>query len=307
MKLNNNINFIKYDKGCKILDFNEKLNQIKIKDIIIIYLISTFIVSIIIFGIIKINHKQSGNFIVNIVSMILQLLILLMLIFKIRPSKDNLILLYEDFKNKLNIKEIANVTIVKICIALGGSKLIISLMYYLDPSMINNFLYESGNMINSVKSYLVNVLLLLIISPITEEIIFRSVILNRIIIRFNLCTGIIVSSIDFASFYAGSGIAGALALGVINSILYIKYKNILINILVNVLNNLIILISVLPLVNKNVEDLIVTRNEIIINIFVGSFLCAAGVFMLIKFINKNIIMLSKYDKYIKASRDCKKI
>ncbi|WP_294154317.1 CPBP family intramembrane glutamic endopeptidase [uncultured Clostridium sp.] len=285
------------------MDLNNKLNKLRIRDIIIIYLFSTFIVSGIIFGVLKVSHQEMGNFVLNTLSLILQLIILMLLLLKIKPSKNDILFLYEDFKKKINMLEVASVTLMKLCIAVGGSKLIISCIYYFDPSIVNNFIIDSNSMINSFRNYMVNLILLLVVSPITEEIIFRSVILNSLVKKFNLCTGIVVSSIVFASFYAGSGIAGALALGIINSILYIKYTNILINIFVNFINNAIILIYILPLVNKSIDDIIITNGEVIINVVIGCILGVVGIIMMLRFINRNSIMLNKYDKYLKADKE----
>ncbi|WP_294405195.1 CPBP family intramembrane glutamic endopeptidase [uncultured Clostridium sp.] len=285
------------------MDLNNKLNQLRIRDIIIIYLFSTFIVSGIIFGILKASHQEMGNFVLNTLSLILQLIILILLLLKIKLSKNDILFLYEDFKKKINMLEVASVTLMKLCIAVGGSKLIVSCIYYFDPSIVNNFIIDSNSMINSFRNYMVNLILLLIVSPITEEIVFRSVILNSLIKKFNLCTGIVVSSIVFASFYAGSGIAGALALGIINSILYIKYKNILINIFVNFINNAIVLISILPLVNKSIDDIIITNGEVIINVIIGCILGVVGMIMMLRFISCNSLMLNKYDKYLKADKE----
>ena len=289
------------------MDLNDKLNQIKIKDIIIIYLFSISIVSGIIFCVIKVNHREIGNFVLNTLSLILQVIILISLLIKLKPSSNNILCVYEDFKKRISMLEVAEVTLTKICISVGGSKLIVSFLYYLDPGAVNNFICESGSMINSVRNYVINLILLLIVSPITEEMVFRSVILNRLIKKFNLCTGIVVSSIIFASFYAGSGIAGALALGIINCILYIKYKNILITIFINLINNAIVLISVVPFINKNMDELIITSNEVIMNIVLGSILCIAGIILLLKFINKNSLMLNKYDKYLKSTKECSEL
>lgn len=285
------------------MDLNNKLNKLRIRDIIIIYLFSTFIVSGIIFGVLKVSHQEMGNFVLNTLSLILQLIILMLLLLKIKPSKNDILFLYEDFKKKINMLEVASVTLMKLCIAVGGSKLIISCIYYFDPSIVNNFIIDSNSMINSFRNYMVNLILLLVVSPITEEIIFRSVILNSLVKKFNLCTGIVVSSIVFASFYAGSGIAGALALGIINSILYIKYTNILINIFVNFINNAIILIYILPLVNKSIDDIIITNGEVIINVVIGCILGVVGIIMMLRFINRNSIMLNKYDKYLKVDKE----
>ena len=285
------------------MDLNNKLNKLRIRDIIIIYLFSTFIVSGIIFGVLKVSHQEMGNFVLNTLSLILQLIILMLLLLKIKPSKNDILFLYEDFKKKINMLEVASVTLIKLCIAVGGSKLIISCIYYFDPSIVNNFIIDSNSMINSFRNYMVNLILLLVVSPITEEIIFRSVILNSLVKKFNLCTGIVVSSIVFASFYAGSGIAGALALGIINSILYIKYTNILINIFVNFINNAIILIYILPLVNKSIDDIIITNGEVIINVVIGCILGVVGIIMMLRFINRNSIMLNKYDKYLKVDKE----
>lgn len=283
------------------MDLNNKLNQIRIRDIIIIYLLSIFIVTGIVFTIIKLNHREIGDLILSALTLILHLLILIILLLRIKPSKDDILFLYYDFKKKVNRREVIEVTFVKICLAIGGSKLIISTIYFIDPSVINNFIRESTTLINSLRNYLINVVLLLV-APIMEEIIFRNIIFNRIIEKFNMWTGIVVSSIVFASFYAGSGIAGAIALGVINCILYIKYNNILIPMFVSIINNIILLIWSIPIINNNIGNMIIGHNYII-NIFFGSIVSLMGIFLLIKFINKNINILKAYDKNIKDKKE----
>ena len=283
------------------MDLNNKLNQIRIRDIIIIYLLSIFIVTGIVFTIIKLNHREIGDLILSALTLILHLLILIILLLRIKPSKDDILFLYYDFKKKVNRREVIEVTFVKICLAIGGSKLIISTIYFIDPSVINNFIRESTTLINSLRNYIINVVLLLV-APIMEEIIFRNIIFNRIIEKFNMWTGIVVSSIVFASFYAGSGIAGAIALGVINCILYIKYNNILIPMFVSIINNIILLIWSIPIINNNIGNMIIGHNYII-NIFFGSIVSLMGIFLLIKFINKNINILKAYDKNIKDKKE----
>ena len=284
------------------MDLNNKLNQIRIRDIIIIYLLSIFVVSGVVFISIKLNHREFGDFIFRALTLIFNLIILILLLLKISLSKDDILFLYYDFKKKVNSREIIEVIFIKICIAIGGGKLIISAFYFIDPSIINNFIRESATLVNSLRNYLINVVLLLI-SPLIEEVIFRNIVLNRIIEKFNLCTGIVVSSIVFSSFYAGSGIAGAIALGVINCILYIKYRNIFIPIFVSLINNIIILIWTIPMINKNLDNITLGHNYVIINIFLGSILCFIGIFLLIKFINKNINILSAYDRNIRERKE----
>ena len=75
------------------MDLNNKLNKLRIRDIIIIYLFSTFIVSGIIFGVLKVSHQEMGNFVLNTLSLILQLIILMLLLLKIKPSKNDILFL----------------------------------------------------------------------------------------------------------------------------------------------------------------------------------------------------------------------
>lgn len=278
------------------MDLNDKLNQIRIRDIIIIYFLSFFLVSGLIFIIIKLNYRDIGKFIVSTIVLILQLLICLMLLLKIKPSRDNILSLYNDFKKKIKIKELVEVTFIKVCISIGGSKLILSLFYFIDPILVNDFVCESTSMISSFRNYVINLIILILISPIVEEVVFRGVILNRTTEKFNMYIGIVVSSMVFSSFYAGSGIAGALALGIINSILYIKYSNILLPIFVNLINNIILLISSLPLINKDMNDIIITNDDLVINVILGSILCVIGTIGIFKYINKNKNFLNEYNK-----------
>ena len=49
--------------------------------------------------------------------------------------------------------------------------------------------------------------------------------------------------------------------------------------------------------------MIITYSNVIINIFFGSIFCIGGIYLLIKFINKNSDVLISYDKYVKTHKE----
>ena len=128
---------------------------------------------------------------------------------------------------------------------------------------------------------------LVILSPIVEEILFRGIILRRLIFEytFDFKWAILVSSILFGLCHSFGGILSAFVFGICMSILYIKSKNILVPILGHFINNLISFIFAC----LSIEFLM--YNNFIILLIVFLFIITN--FILFKSIFKEISSLSK--------------
>ena len=104
--------------------------------------------------------------------------------------------------------------------------------------------------------------------------------------RFPVYESMIVVAIIFAAINIGAGIIGAFCLSIINSILYMKYKNIAVPIVNRSIINIITIITLLPVLNHyrkyEVQGNVVLRNSIL-----GFFMLCVGSFMFIKLIIKN--------------------
>jgi membrane protease YdiL (CAAX protease family) len=92
-----------------------------------------------------------------------------------------------------------------------------------------------------VKSWLVaNVISGVILVPITEEIIFRGLILRRLISKYNARTAIWLSSLIFALFHFDKSFIGSFFHGVIFAVLAIKFASLYVPMVVHGAYNLLV-------------------------------------------------------------------
>ncbi|MBT2570081.1 type II CAAX endopeptidase family protein [Planococcus sp. ISL-110] len=76
-----------------------------------------------------------------------------------------------------------------------------------------------------------------VIAPISEEFVFRGLILNRLIAKFGFWNGLGLSSVVFGIFHIN--FFGAFIFAVVASLLYLKTRNLLVPILLHMANNVI--------------------------------------------------------------------
>jgi len=112
--------------------------------------------------------------------------------------------------------------------------------WLLDES--NKMIYLDGE-IESTMSTILNIILLVIIAPVTEELFFRGYLLNRWKNKFNTITAVVLTSFFFALFHAD--LLGALIFSAILSLLYLKTKSIYGPVIIHFSNNAIVSIFVL--------------------------------------------------------------
>lgn len=119
------------------------------------------------------------------------------------------------------------------------------------PSMsLVNYLPFIGTFVSTV-----------IVSPISEELIFRGVFLNRLRLFVPTVFAVLISSLLFGSLHSFGGMISAVVFGICMAILYLKTENICVPILAHFLNNLFAEIIRLADVNK-----ILFTNELVMGI-----------------------------------------
>lgn len=230
---------------------------------------------------------------VNQLSLLGGVLLFIMLIYRMKPSKEKIIIVYKDFRSKLNIKEIIGIIIFFTCLNIGGTKITIDAIYLISPSLVNQLASDCPLIIDSKIDYWTSFTVLVILSPIVDELTFRNVIFKRLSEKFNIYIGLIVSSILFSALNICPEMIGALALGIINCILYVKYRNILIPMFIYFINAFIYMFISMPFKQIKNESIILTQNDITLNALSGTILFIIGIIFFIKFIIKNKIYLSE--------------
>lgn len=105
------------------------------------------------------------------------------------------------------------------------------------------FLYLSGHVLGIVNSSMANsfvaggLFATIIVSPISEELIFRGVFLNRLQLVVPAIFAVLISSLLFASLHSFGSIMSAFVFAICMAILYLKTGNIFAAIFAHFLNN----------------------------------------------------------------------
>jgi len=134
------------------------------------------------------------------------------------------------------IGEIIYLVVLTIAFSLGIFWLTEYALSFYFPNFVESTLQDS--LMDMPKDKVKYVLLLLNISvfgPIAEEFMFRGLLVNRFIYKWNVTAGILVANISFGILHAD--ILGATTFGIIQSILYLRTRNLLVPILVHIINN----------------------------------------------------------------------
>ena len=269
-----------------MLDFTKEFNEVKILPAVFWYI---FTMIIVILGAFIIYFTSDINLIENdnLLSLISTTLFIIILLYKFGVNKNKLLLLFKDYAKKVDIKELIGVVATQLCLSMGISLLLIGIIYFTFPDILNDLLSESS--VSEVSTYsglFISMIITVICAPLMEELFFRAIIFKRISRRFNIYLGLIVSSLIFGLLHIELAIIGAFIFGIACCILYIKYKNILIPMTVHFLNNLI---AFLPQLNINppIDAAPITNIDAIVSLSFGLVLFLIGMFFFIKFILKN--------------------
>ncbi|WP_158005597.1 CPBP family intramembrane glutamic endopeptidase [Methanobrevibacter sp. A27] len=146
----------------------------------------------------------------------------------------------------------------------------------------------SSEYINNSLFVFYGVITTVFISPISEELIFRGVLLNRLNLIIPLDFSIVITSILFASLHSFGSITAAFIFAVCMAVLYLRTDNILVPIFAHFLNNLIAEIIVIA----DVGNMLFTNNVVML---IMSVLAIISTFLILILIKKqwNILNINK--------------
>lgn len=207
--------------------FNEKLKKITLKEllslIIVLFLISYS------FNLLNIVHIDSSW---------IYFFVIIYFMFKLRN---------EFFTIKSDIIEIFSNDMLKSILAI----VVLNIFFSYGMLYLSNSILDVSQSINLANSFLTGGLLAtIIISPISEELIFRGVFLNRLRLIVPTLFAVLISSLLFAALHSFGSIFSAFIFAICIAILYLKTDNIFVPILAHFLNNLLAELIVLIDVNK---------------------------------------------------------
>ena len=207
--------------------FNDKLKKITLKEllslIIILFVIQYFI---------------NALNIVHIDSFWIYIFIIFYFIFKLKT---------EIFSIRLDILEVFSPDILKTTLAV----VVLNIFFSYGMLYLSNSILDFVPSVNLFNSFLTGSLIATIfISPISEELIFRGVFLNRLQLAVPVVFAVLISSLLFAALHSFGSIFSAFIFGVCIAILYLKTDNIFVPIFAHFLNNLFAEIIVVMDPNK---------------------------------------------------------
>ena len=207
--------------------FNDKLKKITLKELLSLIII-----------LFVIQYLINALNIVHIDSFWIYIFIIFYFIFKLRA---------EIFSIKNDIPEAFSPDILKTVLAV----VILNIFFSYGMLYLSNSILDFVPSVNLFNSFLTGSLIATIfISPISEELIFRGVFLNRLQLAVPVVFAVLISSLLFAALHSFGSIFSAFIFGVCIAILYLKTDNIFVPIFAHFLNNLFAEIIVVMDPNK---------------------------------------------------------
>ena len=223
-------------------------------------------------------------------------LIIILLIYG-KANKNSICERFNDFKNKFNIKEIVLLYITLAVFSFGSSTVITAIIYKFNPQKAIKIMNENHYDINNGLELIGAIIVIAILAPILEEIVFRRIIFKSFSRNIGIIFGAILSSIIFGALHLDSSKAGAMIFGFIACILYEKYKNILIPMSIHMLNNTIAAISdIVDFFNGTLNKDIVSNINPTKDLIIGSILLIIATIILGKYIYNNREIFKKKNK-----------
>jgi membrane protease YdiL (CAAX protease family) len=127
-------------------------------------------------------------------------------------------------------------------------------------------------------------IMIVLIGPVMEEIVFRGIILTRLAVKWDLKRAILISSLFFGLLHGDDGGVGAFVFGVIMAVLYVKTRTLAIPIILHMLNNAI---GYGFMLIPTVKDQSATIDQLQSGIWLGIFLTVISLPGLIYYLWKN--------------------
>ena len=245
--------------------FNDKLKKITLKELLSLIII-----------LFVIQYLINALNIVHIDSFWIYIFIIFYFIFKLRA---------EIFSIKNDIPEAFSPDILKTVLVV----VILNIFFSYGMLYLSNSILDFVPSVNLFNSFLTGSLIATIfISPISEELIFRGVFLNRLQLAVPVVFAVLISSLLFAALHSFGSIFSAFIFGVCIAILYLKTDNIFVPIFAHFLNNLFAEIIVVMDPNK----ILFTNTSVVL---VMSILAIVSFVIILIFIIGNLKKLNNND------------
>lgn len=218
-------------------------------------------------------------------------LICLWLVKDFRRLKAKLKYVVGDFPKNYNWLWLAGLVPLAIVFSIGAFLILFYLLSLAAPSFVEQLLRNISNTpsVESSNSFASNLLVSLavcIVAPITEEFIFRGVILQRWATKWGISAGLLSSSLLFGFLHPQNPI-GVSLLGIILGLLYIKTRSLIVPIAFHALNNILAVSSQFIPRDSSTSTPALTMESLQSSWWVGLLFMTISLPFLLRFIKKN--------------------
>lgn len=279
------------------------MKEIKIWKVLLVWFFMPIVVAIIM-EVLNISTNKTSEY-SDVTFGFLMFLGILLVFIKIGKVNINLVKeRYNDFKGKFNGREMIEVVITQILLSMGLSYLSTGFTAIFNVNKALAIVNDTSGNPSTLIQLILYIILIVVLAPVLEEIVFRRILFNRMSKRLNFFMAAIISSIIFAIGHDIFGIAGAAVFGVACCLLYRKYENILASMTLHFINNFIagIMLSFsyfMGTLNEQTET--ITSADIQYYFIVGGIVTAISLILFIRFVVRNINYIKSNKGYINSN------
>ncbi|MEC4807079.1 MAG: CPBP family intramembrane glutamic endopeptidase [Jaaginema sp. PMC 1079.18] len=175
--------------------------------------------------------------------------------------------------------------------SIGSGQLLFYMLALIAPDSVKNILQNSNLFLHSSEGFyafaynFINAVVLIIVAPIIEEFLFRGIIFQRFAARWQIGTGIILSSLLFGILHLNP--IGLSVFGAIAALLYLRTNTLIVPILFHAINNLIVAIISWATINSANTPPTVTEMQNTQTLITGLLFIVVSAPILIWYIQKN--------------------
>lgn len=264
------------------------MKEIKIWQMVLICIGTIFLVTIGYIIYLIFNWDMEINYLV--IAFILELFLLIATLIygrvNIKLAKER----WSKFKEIVNIKEILIVVATQIFLSIGLSNLSFGFLASKNMSKALETINDISLNPTTNKELVFSFILVVILAPLFEEIVFRRVVFRRLNLRFSFIFSAVISSAIFGISHESLDALGATIFGVACCVLYRKYNNLLVPIAFHCVNNLIAeIFTILGYFDGTLNEQIsvITDYDIKMSFISGMFFTTITMIIFIRFIMKN--------------------
>ena len=246
-------------------NINNPFKSLKFRDLVLRFIILSLITSFVLFFLqanvgFKLNQQDS----VIIIYIIQFVLLCLWTVKDFGRLKAKAKYVVGDLPQNYNWLRLTWLVPLIIIFSISCSIILFYLLSLAAPSFLEQLLRSvadtpSVDNSNSFASNLLVIVTFCLVAPVTEEFLFRGIILQRWATKWGICTGLISSSLLFG-FVHPNPIGLSLA-GMIWGVLYIKTRSLVVPIAFHALNNIVaVLPQLLPADSSNSKSTLTIQN-----------------------------------------------